>query len=233
MSIHFVGDPHGNFKPILRVLRDVRPDAAIILGDLDLPDALEVVFADVMKHTAVWWIAGNHDGDRTEWYDRLFGSALASACLHGRVVEIAGLRIAGLSGVFRETIWHPDTGISFERRDWYLNAISPRERWRGGLPRKHRVSIWYEDYERLANQRADILVTHEAPSCHRHGFEVLDELAALMGVHAIIHGHHHERYTAQLERYGIAVQGVAASGIVDQLGRDVLPGRHVRVGGPR
>ena len=35
-------------------------------------------------------------------------------------------------------------------------------RWRDGLPRKHRSSIFPEDYFRLESLHADILVTHEA-----------------------------------------------------------------------
>jgi predicted phosphodiesterase len=41
-------------------------------------------------------------------------------------------------------------------------------------------------------KQADILVTHEAPGAHRHGFEVLDALALMMRAKLLMHGHHHE-----------------------------------------
>jgi predicted phosphodiesterase len=60
--------------------------------------------------------------------------------------------------------------------------------------------------------RADVLVTHEAPSNHEFGFPVIDELAERMGVKMIVHGHHHRAYEATLPN-GIAVVGVAKAGM--------------------
>jgi predicted phosphodiesterase len=59
----------------------------------------------------------------------------------------------------------------------------------------------------LSGLEADILVTHKAPSAHRYGFVEIDELAELMGVQLIIHGHHHEQYAATTES-GIKVVGL-------------------------
>jgi len=53
------------------------------------------------------------------------------------------------------------------------------------------AAIWPEDIETLASQKADILVTHEAPSSHPSGSAVIDELARAMGARLIVHGHHH------------------------------------------
>jgi len=50
-------------------------------------------------------------------------------------------------------------------------------------------------------------VLHEAPDCHKHGVAALSELGELLGVRLIVHGHHHEQYTAVLEN-GIAVVGL-------------------------
>ncbi|MGZ5802336.1 MAG: metallophosphoesterase family protein, partial [Burkholderiaceae bacterium] len=50
-------------------------------------------------------IPGNHDTDETRHYDHLFGSTLADRNLHGRIETIAGVRIAGLGGVFRTKVW--------------------------------------------------------------------------------------------------------------------------------
>lgn len=43
--------------------------------------------------------------------------------------------------------------------------------------------------------QADILITHEAPSCHPYGCEALDVLAMDMKVKRSFHGHHHDDRT--------------------------------------
>lgn len=216
--LYFAGDPHGQLHPIEMLARR-EPDAVfLLLGDCDLAVPLEQAIPSAAAST--WWIHGNHDCDRIEYYDRLFGSALTDRCLHGRVFDIGGLRVAGLGGVFREKVWHPETGVRFASPADYLHAIPPRDRWRGGLPCRHRASIWFSDYQALWDQRADILVTHEAPSCHRHGFAVIDELAEAMGVRLAVHGHHHETYRSGLAS-GITVQGVGLAEVVDLEGNVV------------
>lgn len=60
-----------------------------------------------METTSIWWISGNHDTDSEASHDHLHCSVLADHNLHDRVVEIAGVRIAGLGGVFREQVWAP------------------------------------------------------------------------------------------------------------------------------
>jgi Icc-related predicted phosphoesterase len=35
-------------------------------------------------------------------------------------------------------------------------------------------------------------VTHEAPSAHPHGWQAIDELAQMLGVQLVVHGHHHQ-----------------------------------------
>ncbi len=209
--VYFAGDPHGQFQQIEAVAKRDAGALFVLLGDHDLSVPLEQAIPSAAAST--WWIHGNHDADRVEYHDRLFRSALADRCLHGRVIEIGGYRIAGLGGVFRERIWHPDTGVRFASPSEYLRAIPPRDHWRGGLPVRHRASIWWSDYEALWGRPADILVTHEAPSCHRHGFTVLDDLAESMGVSLIVHGHHHETYRAELVS-GITVQGVGLAEVV-------------------
>jgi hypothetical protein len=43
----------------------------------------------------------------------------------------------------------------------------------------------------LSRQRADVLITHEAPDLHPFGSPVLTDLAGKMGVTKAFHGHHH------------------------------------------
>ena len=97
---------------------------------------------------------------------------------------------------------------------------------RYGKELTHLSTIFWDVYEKLWEQRADILVTHEAPSCHRNGFTAIDELAQAMGVKALFHGHHHDclDYRAWDEKLGFKAFGVGFCGITDETGRIVQPG---------
>ena len=72
------------------------------------------------------------------------------------------------------------------------------------------TAIWPEDYDYLASQSADILVTHEAPRSHPSGNAALDDLARAMGASLIVHGHHHVSYRA-VAPDGLRAMGVAAA----------------------
>jgi len=220
----FGGDPHGDFRPIIQAVETYSPAAAILLGDFDLQRSLQEELEAIAAKTAIWFIPGNHDADRDDWYDNLFHSKLGDRNLHGRVVEIAGMRVAGLGGVFRGKIWMPPAVPKFPTQKDLLSSCSRGERWRDGIPRKHRVSIFWQQYQALRSQRADILVTHEAPSSHRYGFKALDDLAVAMGVKTIFHGHHHEHYRATIGN-GIVVHGVGEAGVVDREGKVLIVGK--------
>ena len=103
----------------------------------------------------------------------------------------------------------------------YLARCGKGNQWRGGLPLTHRSTIFPDDYERLVKQRADILVTHEAPSAHPHGFAAIDDLARSLGVKKTFHGHHHDQldYSAERTRLGFDAFGVGFRGIFDQDGQ--------------
>lgn len=223
--ILFGGDPHGNFKPIIKAVEIYAPQALIVLGDLDLERSLDQELATIIHKTEVWFIPGNHDGDRDCWYDRLFNSTLSDRNLHGRVVEIDGKRVAGLGGVFREKIWMPPAQPKFRTQNELLSACAKKDRWRNGIPRKHHVTIFWQTYETLWDKRADILVTHEAPSCHRYGFKELDELALALGVKTVVHGHHHEHYSKRICGSKIAVHGVGKAGVSDEEGNSLIQGK--------
>ena len=72
------------------------------------------------------------------------------------------------------------------------------------------AAIWPEDIEALTALRADILVTHEAPSSHPAGNAVMDGLARAMGARMIVHGHHHVASHAWAHD-GLRVMGVASA----------------------
>lgn len=209
-TLAFVGDPHGNYSPVPGVA-SARPAAAVFLGDMDLERPFGDEVAPLVRAgVEVLYIHGNHDTDRENWHDNLFETALGrTANLTGRVVEVAGVRVAGLGGVFREKVWHPKNGDGeprFRTRSDFM-AANPTSGWRGGLPRGHRSTVFWEDIEAFDGRTADVLVTHEAPSCHRYGFKEIDFLAEMLGVNAVIHGHHHESRVGRLPS-GIEVVGL-------------------------
>lgn len=194
MNYLFCGDPHGQFEHIFERVRQTRPTAVVLLGDLDLAQPFEIAFAPILDLTELWFIYGNHDTDHEYCYDHLFHSALSDRNLHGKVMNIGGLRIAGLGGVFRGQIWYPPAEPRYQTKADFIARCGKGNRWRGGLPLKHRSSIFPEDLDQFKGQKADILVCHEAPAAHPHGFAAIDELADSLGVKQIIHGHHHEPF---------------------------------------
>ena len=207
-KILFAGDPHRNFSPILRACAAHPPGTLILLGDCDLPAPLGDIFAPAIDGGwDVRWILGNHDTETAAPYDNLTHH---SGDLGLRVTTIGGVRIAGLPGVFKPRVWQPGEMPSFRTRAAFQAALRPHEPWRGGLPLFHRDTIFPEDFDRLAAQRFDILVSHEAPSSHPHGYMVIDALAKASGASLIVHGHHHQSYAAQLPN-GISVRGLGLS----------------------
>lgn len=147
--IYFFGDTHGHFDHVLEIVSRDRPAAIVLLGDLQAQRPLDVELESILGMTEVWFIHGNHDTDSDADYDNLFGSALADRNLHGRVVVVGGVRIAGLGGVFRGQVWTPPVDWLFESSKEFTARCGRGNRWRDGLPRKHRSSIFPEDYFRL------------------------------------------------------------------------------------
>jgi hypothetical protein len=222
--IFFCGDPHGHFEHIHEAVHAHRPAAIVLLGDVQAQEPLESALRPILDRTEVWWIHGNHDTDSDADYDNLFGSSLADRNLHGRVVEVAGVRIAGLGGIFRGQVWPAPGQARYPSAEAFVAQCGKGNRWRDGLPRKHRSSIFPSDYNALLQKKADVLVTHEAPSCHPHGFHAIDDLAVGLGVRMAYHGHHHEHIDYdedETQRLGFRPFAVAYCEIRDELGRIV------------
>ena len=249
------GDVHGDFRHVLPAVAQHRPKAIILLGDVEASKPQEQELEAVMKLTEVWWIPGNHDTDSVENWRNLFKSQLADRNLHGRVVEIAGLRVAGLGGVFRGEVWYPETSEAachYESYEDYRKRSAPgrivtarhaREvlkftdvscmgKSQHGTPvgklLTHQSTIFYKDWFELYGQRADILVTHEAPGCHPHGFHVLTELARSLKVKFTFHGHHHDslNYKEKFDELEFRAFGVGFRGITDMYGGQIRAGAY-------
>ena len=226
-DILFFGDTHGGFYHCLDIVQQVKPKAIVFLGDLQAPQPLDEILHDVIKLTDVWWIPGNHDTDNEEYYDNLFSSHLKDKNLHGRVETIAGIRIAGLGGVFRGRIWSPHKEEwNYYSQEEFFKKSHPRTHFRNGLSLKQRSSIFPETYMMMRNMRSDILVTHEAPSCNKFGFYAIDRLARQMGVRKVFHGHHHDTYAyqAHFPRMHFEAYAVGYRGACNLAGEVIRPG---------
>lgn len=195
-KLMFFGDPHGDLEPVIAAVEQFRPEAIVLLGDVQARRPLHIELDPILNLTEVYWIPGNHDTDSDADHDNLWGSEFADRNLHGRIVQIAGYKVAGLGGIFRTKIWDPRRPIeeaAFESSDAMRRTMKREERWRDGISRKHRSSIFPDDYQQLLKSGpADILVAHEAPSAHPHGWQAIDELAEALGVQLVVHGHHHQ-----------------------------------------
>lgn len=249
--IFFYGDLHGEFSHVLGTVDQHRPSAIVLLGDVQAKLPLERELEKVLGLTDVWWIPGNHDVDSQDDYNNLFESELADRNLHGRVVEVAGVRIAGLGGVFRESIWYPKSSADVEPVciDYTscVNKLMEAERWKEyrrikklgqaleELPNTplickgllHKSTIFWSDWMELHGQQADILVTHEAPSCHPNGFYGIDALGRSMGVCASFHGHQHDclDYSLLWTQLGFKAYGIGLCGVSDQDGNMIIAGK--------
>jgi predicted phosphodiesterase len=226
-KILFAGDPHGNFKPLISAVHQHNPKAVVLLGDYDLEIPLEKSLQEIVGLTEIWWIAGNHDFETPEKHRNLFHSALADKGLHLKVVDVAGIRIAGLGGIFLGRVWYPPHPPKWTNKQQYINAQRIHIR-NGELPLKYQCAIWHDEFHELAQLKADILVTHEAPGSHRHGFSTIGELGSAMGVTHIFHGHLHENYSKVIKR-NIQVFGVANSAVADLSGNTLSEHRELLV----
>ncbi|MBD3661098.1 MAG: metallophosphoesterase [Arenibacter algicola] len=225
-DILFYGDPHGDFRPLIRAVDRNPPTAVVLLGDMEAREPLDQALRPVLEMgVRVHWIPGNHDTDTPGVYDNLYHSGLAAINVHGKIVNIGGIRIGGLGGVFRGKVWDPNgskTQVRFLSPGDML--ASSAQRWRNGLPLRHRSTIFPDAYQGLLGQRADVLITHEAPECHRHGSPVIGRLAGCLYARLIVHGHHHVDYEDTLYG-GIDVRGVGLRSLY-RLNVETFKSRH-------
>ena len=233
----FIGDIHRQWRHVVQGLTKAerRPRVAVLLGDMECDQPLDVAAAPLLDAgIEVHWIWGNHDYDGGhEMWTNLVDAGRNPRTRHGelnaRVTDIGGLRIAGLGGTFRRRVWEPPRPPQLRSRDELpadMTSLGPdwtEEQRRSMADALAAMAIWPEDVEALSALRADVLVTHEAPSSHPQGVSTLDELARRMGARLVIHGHHHVCYRACAED-GLQVQGVGAGWGVGLDGRPWWPG---------
>lgn len=191
-KIFFCGDPHSKFEHIIRAVGKHGPEAIVLLGDQAARHPLDVELASILDVTKIFWISGNHDTDTAEQYDNLFESELKGRNIQERgVIAAGGILIAGIGGVFRDTVWDGNTAPIINSPRELMKSLGPGNRWRGGIPLKHRSTIFPSTIRSLAGMRVDVLVTHDAPGMHRFGKTAFTTLAKDLYVKKAFHGHHH------------------------------------------
>jgi hypothetical protein len=116
-----------------------------------------------------------------------------------------------VGGVFRGRIWDSKEASKFSPGG-YLARTAYSNRWRHGLPLRHRNSIFSARIKALAAQRADVLATHEPPGLHRPGKSAFTYLARAMGERRAFRGHVHEMNTGYLGNMwvGLSLHGIIA-----------------------
>jgi predicted phosphodiesterase len=224
MTIVFIGDIHQHWRHVEAGLAALPapPKAAVLLGDIQCDRPLDQLAAPLLNRgIAVHWIHGNHDNDGgPDMWANLTAPErnplTAAGGLHARVVEIEGIRIAGIGGTFRPRVWAPPGPPRLTHRHQIaddLVSLGPAYGPAQHVALAHSLStsaIWPEDIDALSSQQADILVTHEAPSSHPAGNAALDTLARTMGARLVVHGHHHVVSHATADD-GLRVLGVASA----------------------
>lgn len=239
---------HGDIKHIIRLLdgSQVKPKAILLLGDIDPPMPVGTWLKPLKRHgSEVWFIHGNHEIDTAQQTLNTFFRDGSVMNLHGRVQDICGLRVAGLGGVFRSDVWFPKTNPEPVHKNYadfhehwltkspaFQRKAMPEFTGLEGLPlfsdrvKRAMTSIFPETYDALGKLEADLLLTHEAPSCHPHGFAELDLLAQIMGVRWLAHGHHHDdqAYPGTSGTFGFQPIGVGYRGVTTLAGDVLLAG---------
>ena len=193
----------------------VARDAELILACGDLPfDYLDYLMNAL--DVPLVFVPGNHDPDVSGYRDARSGLILraglpasppwpaGAACADGRVVDAAGLRLAGLGGCRRYSAGP--------------NQYTDRQQGRRARALARRVA-WHK---RRDGKKVDILLTHAPPrgvgdgdDPPHQGFAALHPLVARLQPPLLLHGH-------------VAVCGPAATD--QRLGRTIVrnvTGRHL------
>jgi calcineurin-like phosphoesterase family protein len=230
--IWLLGDVHSQFEHLTRTLGRATelPTWLVFLGDIETNrKPFREILAPLHRHypnMKVAFIHGNHDADSYEHWEMLHDASEALP-LHGRVVDMEGVKVAGLGGLFQGRVWMPPAEPVLTSKAAALEGVF---NWRGGerpAP-KYLATIYWDEFETLAAMQADLLVTHEAPSCHPYENAAIDELAQRLKVTRSFHGHHHDdlsdEYAGVRTDLGFDARAVDYRGIKNGLGEVIVRG---------
>jgi predicted MPP superfamily phosphohydrolase len=234
-AMWFLGDVHAEFRHIVTALiaagkagAGALPRWLVFLGDIEIDHKpFREILEQLKQHfptVKVAFIYGNHDADTYEHWQCLHDCGDAVP-LHGRVADLDGIKVAGIGGNFLGRIWAPPAEPLFRNKQKAINQ--GKFQWRDGQQPNPALNgaIYPDDVATLAKQRADILVTHEPPSCHHHGWEAFSQLARDLRVVRAFHGHTHDdlsdKYALVRNELGFDARAVNYCSIKNGLGEFV------------
>ncbi|WP_276254447.1 metallophosphoesterase family protein [Halomontanus rarus] len=178
MCVLVLGDAHAsdpeNRETLLEIYARVDPDAVLQVGDLEYYD----------PPAPTWFAAGNNEDFDVVDLLRAGQQRENLRLLASTVAEVAGRRVAGLSGNYAPT--------QFDL---------PREELEGDR-RRHFVR---DDVERAAElEEVDVLLTHEAPKGllsygYDPGCEHVNTLLEDLSPDLCLVGHHHTHHEAEIQ----------------------------------
>lgn len=197
MRFGALGDIHGDF-PAARRIMERHPDVPFWVCVGDVADA-DGNYEDLPA--ALYWIKGNNEN-----FDLIEAGEFPPNLRfirNGQLLEVPGLRIAGLGGTFAPTWYdrpapelpHPKRGSSKATQ----------------LADKRRHFVREEVNACAAMRGVDLFMTHEAPRPYRigrldAGKTPVNEVLAAMKPRLHLFGHHH-RFTEQ-DREGVRSVGL-------------------------
>lgn len=229
-NMWFCGDVHSDFGPLKTALQTSKdkPSWIILLGDIEALGSISTYANLILKlsdsKTRLAFIHGNHDSDTRESWSYLHDDLGSAVALHGQVVNLNGVRVAGLGGTFLQRVWAPPNSPAFDSYEALSSSGGSKYRQGPRQPTNSRYlgAIYPSSFDRLRRERADVLVTHEAPHVHPFGWQAITDLAQQLNVIRSFHGHTHddltEQYKLQREIIGFDAVGVNYCSIKNGLG---------------
>ena len=166
LKMLIITDTHGCLKP--EDIPDCDADVCFLLGDIFLHEL--AIIKEKVTNMPIYGVLGNHDG--FELYEMA-----GIENIHGKVVEVNGVKVAGFQGSFR----YKNTYFPFYDDDESVEIADCIE-------------------------RADILISHDSPK-HFHvdqdwahsGLQGITHYCEKLDVPLNIHGHFHENMSGVLE----------------------------------
>jgi uncharacterized protein len=162
-------------------VKEVYPDIDLIIGCGDLP-FYYLEFLNSALDVPLAYVRGNHDrGPQYTVEGRVLREVQGGIDLHGRIVKVEDLLLAGLEGSMR---YRPGAPLMYSEAEmrWQVAQLLPRLLWN---------QVKYGRF-------LDILVTHsppfgihDRPDLAHRGFKILLNFLRLFKPRYMLHGHIH------------------------------------------
>ena len=221
-DIWFCGDNHSRFLHIIDAVKSHRPIAIVLLGDVQAKRPLQIELSDILSDTKcigfpettipiprrTTTICSN---PISQIETSIGGWSRSPACALPASVESFAKKCG----------YRPAKPIHDSAKE-FLRVAGKGNRWRGGLPLRHRSTISLTTTSDCRASRPTCWSTHEAPGAHPHGNEALELLAMTMGATKLYHGHTHDALA--YDNPQIRLCGVGLCGITSIDGTKIVPG---------